>query len=188
MPVDPSHHHRRSIRLRAWDYAANGAYFVTVVTRDRAALFGEIVDGEMQLNTCGEIARTCWEEIPSHFGHVESDAFIIMPNHVHGIVMIVLDKAAGDGAVGAQHCCAPTSNTPQPRAINVHSGSLSVIIRSYKSAVTKQINQQRATPAAPVWQRNYYERIIRNERELNAIREYIINNPARWAEDHENVS
>jgi REP element-mobilizing transposase RayT len=189
MPFDPSRHHRRSIRLCDWDYTANGAYFITLVTHDRASLFGDIVDGVMRLNAYGEIARACWEEIPSHFDHVEIDAFVIMPNHVHGIVLIVNDKPASEravGLVGAQHCCAPTTNNPKRHEINVNPGSLGAIIRSYKSAVAKEINQSRGTPAEPVWQRNYYERIIRNEREFNAFREYIINNPARWAEDAEN--
>lgn len=183
MSFDPARHHRRSIRLREWDYAANGAYFITLVTHERAPLFGAIVDGEMRLNAFGEIARAYWEEIPSHFDHIEIDAFVIMPNHVHGIVMIVTNESAD---VRAQHCCAPTTTNPTPHEINVKPGSLSAIIRSYKSAVTKQTNHLRNTPAEPVWQRNFYERIVRNDRELNTVRDYIINNPARWAEDNEN--
>jgi REP element-mobilizing transposase RayT len=185
MPYDPARHHRRSIRLQSWNYAANGAYFVTVVAHGRAALFGDVIDGAMRLNAMGEIAQSCWQDIPEHFDHVEIDTYVIMPNHVHGIVMI-LDDVSTD--VGAQHCCAPaTDEIRNQRAINVTAGSLGAIVRSYKSVVTKRINQLRGMPAEPVWQRNYHERIIRNERELNAVRDYITKNPARWAEDVENA-
>ncbi len=170
MRFDPSSHLRRSIRFRDWDYSANGAYFVTLVTQDRASLFGNIVDGEMRLNEMGAVACACWEAIPDHFTYVEVDVFVIMPNHVHGIVLIV----------GATDSVAPTTPSGPPR------GSLGAIIGQYKSVVTKKIRKMANAPNWLVWQRNYYERIIRNERELIAVREYIMNNPVRWAEDAEN--
>ena len=86
MLYDPNRHHRRSIRLKEYDYTQPGAYFITICTHDRAGLFGEIVDGEMRLNDCGRVAEQCWLDIPSHFPHAELDAFVIMPNHVHGIL------------------------------------------------------------------------------------------------------
>jgi REP element-mobilizing transposase RayT len=178
MPFDPDRHQRRSIRLRDWDYAANGAYFVTLVTHARAALFGDIVAGAMRLTAIGEIAQTCWQAIPDHFNQVELDEFVVMPNHVHGIVMILGDTSAD---VGATDSVAPTMRAGPAR------GSLGAIIGQFKSVVTKRIRQLPEYSATPIWQRNYHERIIRNDRELNAMRDYIANNPARWAEDVENL-
>jgi REP element-mobilizing transposase RayT len=175
MPYDREKHRRRSIRLPSYDYTSDGAYFVTICVHGGACLLGEVIDGDMQLSDWGRIASDCWHVIPEHFDHVAPDEFVIMPNHVHGIIAVT-------GVVRAQQCCAPTE--PSPLAQNkVMPGSLGAIIRSYKSAVTKQINQLRGTPGTPFWQRNYWEHIIRNEHSLNSIREYIQNNPAHWAED-----
>ncbi len=185
---DPDRHHRRSIRLKGYDYAQAGAYFVTLCTQGRACLFGEAVDGEMRLNARGEIVRQCWADMPIHFPRVALDAFVIMPNHVHGIIVL-----ADDALVGARHA------VPLPNAVPVPShreqmerfgqpvaGSIPTIIRSFRSAVTYRLNALRGTPGTPVWQRNYYEHIIRNERAMIAIREYILNNPIQWAVDREN--
>lgn len=98
MKYDPEKHHRHNIRLKGYDYSQAGAYFITIVTHDRACLFGEVVDGEMQLNGWGEIVKRCWQEIPAHFPHVALDAFVVMPNHVHGILWIV----GGHDDVGAR--------------------------------------------------------------------------------------
>ncbi len=179
--------HRRSFRLEGYDYAEAGAYFVTIVTRDRACMFGDVVinttveathtlplrnaascAGIVRLNEFGEIARRCWTEIPDHFPFVELDAFVIMPNHVHGIVVI-------NTTVGATHA----SPGPKP-------GSIAAIVGSYKSAVSRRVNALREMTGVLVWQSNYYEHVVRNERGLNRIREYIQNNPARWATDKEN--
>jgi putative transposase len=172
---DPNRHHRRSIRLPGWDYRQGGAYFVTIATHERAHLFGKVVDGAMAVSDFGQIAVEEWERTAQLRPYVRLDAFMVMPNHVHGIVWIV----DGD-AVGAQRRCAPTPTNVLPR-------SLGAIIRAFKSIVTRRINQIRSTPGAPVWQRNYYEHIVRNERELNAVREYIQNNPVNWPADTENV-
>ncbi len=145
-------------------------------------LFGHVTDGIMRLNIYGKIVWSCWREIPDHFPHVELDEFVVMPNHVHGILWIVDN-------VGARH------GVPLPNGGTVPNherfgkpvpGSIPTIIRSFKSAVTKQINGKRGTPGARVWQRNYYEHIIRDESSLNRIREYITMNPLRWAMDREN--
>ena len=173
MKYDPEKHHRHSIRLKGYDYSQAGAYFVTIVTQNRACLFGAVVDGEMRLNETGQIVRRCWLDIPAHFPHAELDEFVVMPNHVHGIIVIV------DGRGTA--CRAPTEQFGRPVT-----GSIPTVIRSFKSAVTKRINEQRGTPGAHVWQRNYYEHIIRNEESLDRIRQYIANNPLRWAFDREN--
>jgi len=181
MPYDPSRHHRRSIRLKGYDYTRPGAYFITICTHERAHLFGAVVEGKMQLNDAGRIAEQCWRDIPVHFPHVQLDAFVIMPNHVHGVLWIV----AHDGArVGATHA-SPLRNAPIPPRGPVPQ-SIGAIIGQFKSAVTRQINALRNAPGAPVWQRNYYEHIIRNEQALNAIRRYIVENPLRWHLDRYN--
>jgi len=138
-------------------------------------MFGKINDRTMKLNEYGEIAETCLKKIPDHFACVYMDYMIVMPNHVHLILII---NHPGRGTA----CRAPTV---EQFGFPVH-GSVPTIIRSYKSAVTKQINQIRNTPGMPVWQRNYYEHIIRNERELHEIRQYIRFNPLQWDRDDEN--
>jgi len=173
---DPDKHHRRSIRLKGYDYALSGAYFVTLNTQHGEHLFGEIVDGEMQLNEYGEIVQACWDETPAHFARVELDAFVVMPNHVHLIVILTDDASRGTA------CRAPTPTFGKPIP-----DSLPTIIRSFKSAITKRINELRDTPGAPVWQRNYYEHVIHDERELDAVRRYVVNNPATWNKDVENA-
>ena len=169
-----THQRRRSIRLPRFDYTQQGAYFVTVCTRNRSCLFGEIVNGEMRLNDIGRVAHRMWEEIPTHFPQVGIDAWVVMPNHIHGVIVI-----AGP-PVGATHA------SPLQRPAGPPKRSIGAIVGSYKSAVSKRINAMRGTPGASVWQRNYYEHIIRNESALNRIRQYIADNPARWSEDPEN--
>lgn len=175
---DPKIHHRKSIRLAGWDYSQAGVYFVTVVTWQRDCLFGDVVGGEMRLNDFGEIADECWRAIPEHFPHVELGAYVVMPNHVHGIILI--------NEVGAQHCCAPTldGKNENRRKINVKPGSLGAIVRSYKSAVSYKINKQ--FNATGIWQRNYHEHIIRNDREMGNVWRYIESNPVMWESDAEN--
>jgi len=186
MPYDPNRHHRRSIRLKGYDYTQPGAYFVTLVTYERMPLFGEIVNGEMRLNDIGRVAERCWLDIPSHFPHVALDAFVIMPNHVHGILWIIESPpgtAEMPEMVGAKSFSPrpPPSSTEHPRGTSKTIGS---VIRGFKIGVTKWVRQN--TDIYIVWQRNYYEHIIRNERALNAIRQYIIENPRRWQMDREN--
>ncbi len=168
--------HRASIRLKDYDYAQAGAYFVTACVRDRRCLCGEIADDVMRMNEYGRIVESCWNESPQHFPHVELDAFVVMPNHVHGIVVIT-------GAVGARHA----SSLPHPtRAHGTDKGSLGVIVGSFKSAVTKRINDLHGSRGAIVWQRNYYERVSRDEREPYCARQYILDNPLLCALDREN--
>jgi putative transposase len=168
-------HHRRSIRLKDYDYSQAGAYFVTICSWEKECLFGAIKDGEMLFNEFGDIVMKCWEAIPNHFPHIKTDEFIIMPNHIHGIMFMV----------GARH--AVPLQTIDERFAKPVSGSLATIIRSFKSAVTKSINIFRNTPGTPIWQRNYYDHIIRDNKELQAIREYIRYNPLKWNEDEENT-
>jgi REP element-mobilizing transposase RayT len=173
MPYNPDVHHRRSIRLKEYDYTQAGAYFVTIVTYQREPLFGEIVDGVMNLNALGEIVRREWFKTAELRPYIElyEDEFVVMPNHAHGILWMNDD-------VGAERRSAPTTTMP-----HVTAGSLGAIVRAYKSAVTYAINAARQTHGVVVWQRNYYEHIIRNDADLNRIRNYIINNPLKWADD-----
>jgi REP element-mobilizing transposase RayT len=180
MPYDPFKHHRRSIRLNDYDYAQAGAYFVTIVIRDPELSLGNIVDGEMRLNEFGAIVQSCWDDLPAHYPHVELDAFVVMPNHVHGVVVIVDDG----GVVGARHA-SPVHNPSQPPR-GTPPGSLGAIVGSFKSAATKRINELRGTQGTTIWQRNYFEHIIRNEKDLAHIRQYIDDNPANWVRDDEN--
>lgn len=182
MPYDPFKHRRRSIRLRGYNYAQAGAYFVTIVIRDAALSLGNIVDGEMHLNEFGVIVQSCWDDLPAHYPNVELDAFVVMPNHVHGVIVLV-DDFAGDAAVGAGLRPAPTTRpaTELPRYY-----PLSEIVRAFKSFSARRINELRGTPGALVWQRNYFEHIVRNEKDLARIRKYIDDNPAHWVYDDEN--
>ncbi len=135
----------------------------------KSAIFGRIENDKVVLNQWGKIAQNCWLNIANHFPQVSLDQFIIMPNHVHGILLI--DEMGANTPVGAQHA-APL----RPDKLRVTAGSLGVIIRSYKSAVTKSVNQLRNSPAVPIWQRNYFERVLRDERELDQARFYILHN------------
>jgi len=174
MRYDPDKHHRRSIRLRGYDYTRAGEYFITICTRDRMCLFGDIVDGEIALNEYGKIVADEWIKTAEIRDEIALDEWIVMPNHFHGI-FVICDRR------GTARRAPTMERFGQPVA-----GSVSTIIRSFKSAVTKRINETRQTPGVKLWQRNYYEYVIRNEDELNRIREYIIGNPAKWDLDREN--
>lgn len=169
-------HHHRSIRLKGYDYSQPGGYFVTIVTYQRECLFGDVVDCVIKLNDFGEIADECWRVIPKHFPFVDLGVHVIMPNHVHGIISIT-DNDRGAAMLR------PYAND-NPHKINVKPGSLGAIVRSYKSAVSYRINKEHN--ATGIWQRNYYERVIRNENEMAKIWDYIETNPLHWADDDEN--
>lgn len=185
MKYDPQKHHRRSIRLKGYDYTRTGAYFLTICTYQRMHLFGEIVKGEMVLNDVGKIARDEWFKTSKLRPHVKlnEDEFMIMPNHGHGIIWIVDDgndvgALRGNAQSRAEQRSAPT------KTVKPH--SLGAVVRAYKSAVTYAANTADKTRGSVLWQRNYYEHIIRNDRELNNIRWYIINNPLNWQLDRDN--
>jgi REP element-mobilizing transposase RayT len=161
--------------LKGYDYGQTGSYFVTVCAYNRECLFGNIVDGNMVLNEYGMIVRDEWEKSSNIRLEIKLDSFIVMPNHFHGIVFI----AGANNAVGAN------GRSPLHRT-GMGSKTLSSFVAGYKSAVTKRINELRQNPGIPVWQRNYYEHIIRGEDELNRIREYIVNNPVQWDNDRNN--
>lgn len=181
MKYDPNIHLRRSIRLKGYDYSRAGAYFVTICVQNRACLFGDIVDGEMVLNPSGQIVADEWIKTAEIRNEIELDEWVVMPNHFHGIVWI----RHGGGTTGDCRGTARRAPTVEQFGKPV-AGSLPTIVRAFKSAVTKRINQTRKTPGMTLWQRNYWEHIVRNDHELNRIRQYIINNPANWQYDREN--
>ncbi|MFH1360387.1 MAG: transposase [Candidatus Omnitrophota bacterium] len=159
---------RKRNRLKNYDYAQAGYYFVTVCAQNREECFGKIVDSQMILNSCGAIAQTCWFDLPNHYHHCGLDEFIIMPNHIHGIVMIKNDVGTGFKPV-------PTYRRH----------SLSEIIRGFKTFSSKKINAS-GRKIRFHWQRSFYDSIIRNKKSLNTIREYMRNNPLRWEFDRNN--
>ena len=183
MPYDPNIHHRRSIRLRGYDYARAGAYFVTICAQGRECLFGEITDGKMQVNGYGEIVASWWEDVPRHFPAVELDAAIVMPNHFHGIIMIAEPVGAGSPRPAPRPVTGGNTKTGAVTAPLRGRPTLGQIVAYFKYLSTKHINISRGTPGVRIWQRNYYEHIIRNEADLCRIREYIANNPLKWELD-----
>ena len=180
MPYNGDQHHRRSIRLPGYDYAQVGAYFVTLCTHQREWLFGEVVDGEMQLNAFGCVVEEEWFASAHIRQEIELDAFVVMPNHIHGIVWIAIPTT--DRSAGQISGRSPGQNRPRGPAPH----SLGAFVAGYKSAVTKRINARRNTPATLVWQRNYYEHVIRDKTALDAIRTYIASHPFHWAADRYN--
>ena len=164
-------HNRKTIRLKEYDYAQPGEYFITICTYEKEDTFGEIVADEMRLSQEGRIAQQCWRQIPSHFEDVELDEFVVMPNHIHGI--IILNDHGRDVQLNV-----PTRLSPKK-------GSLSVIIRTYKAAVTTECRRKGLYDFR--WQSRFYEHIIRGNKDLNNIRDYITGNVLKWASDSEYV-
>jgi putative transposase len=183
----PGRHHRRSIRLQGYDYTRQGAYFTTICTHKRECVLGDIVEDQMVLSSAGRIVEECWLAIPEHFPQVDLDAFVVMPNHLHGILILAgredngTMRKAMEAAMGGTIYRAPTGRQEhfrQPVA-----GSIPTIVRTFKAAVSRKAD----LASGFGWQRNYYEHIIRSEGDLSRIREYIVNNPLRWETD-ENYS
>jgi len=154
-----------STRLQEYDYSSPGAYFFTGCTKNRECLFGETADGQMILNDSGQIVLDCWHDLPNHYANMTLDAFVIMPNHIHGIIIIV-----------------ETGFKPVSTKTKTNHG-LSEFVRALKTFSSRHINAIRKTPGIPVWQSRFHEHIIRNEIELHKIREYIVNNPLNWETD-----
>jgi len=161
---DPEKHHRRSIRLKGYDYSQSGAYFLTICTHNREPMFGEIVHGKMELSIYGRIVSARWRNLPRYHAYVDLSAFVAMPNHIHGIMVIRFDPTGS-----AKH---------RP---------ISEIVRGFKTFSSRRINEVRGTPGIPVWQRNYWEHVIRYQDSFNRIYDYIITNPSRWHLDRENL-
>jgi putative transposase len=222
MGFNPDIHHRQSIRLKDYDYSAAGAYFITVCTQNRACLFGEIMDGTQRLNDAGRMVQAVWDEMPLFYPGVQTDAFVVMPNHIHGI--IILAPTTTTPAVGATPRGCPDFNvvpgsdvasktgqaqgpaptgavdfnvvpgvgrpqdSGQPRGVARTGMSLADVVHRFKTMTTHRYTDGVKNCAWPsfagrLWQRNYWERVIRDEAELHATREYIHNNPVRWELD-----
>jgi len=204
MKYNPQKHHRRSIRLKGYDYTQPGAYFITICAYQRMHVVGEVINGEMVLNEVGKIAWDEWFKTAENRPYVKlyENEFVVMPNHAHGIIHIVEQVGTPRGGVQdgdvqdedgpqageqtgkrARQRRAPTRETfgkPVP-------GSIPTIVRAYKSAVTYAVNAVENTRGSVLWQKNYYERVIRNDRELQNIGWYILNNPLNWQQDRDNL-
>ncbi len=164
--------------MKGYDYSLAGGYFITITTYRRICLFGDIVDGRILLNPCGVIAREQWVRLQKRFPPCDFSTFIIMPNHIHGIILIV--RGAGEESLTTHVQIPPQRPYSDP---NLPITILGNIIRSYKSSVAYRINAMRGFLSPPVWQRNYYDHIIRHERDYEAILKYIEANPVNWADD-----
>ncbi len=192
-------HNRHSIRLRGYDYSRPGAYFVTICAQDRQCLFGNIVNGEMTLNDAGRIVEHVWFDLPNHYSNVELDQYVIMPNHFHGIIILSDSGMNGNQCTDSKHVGvgfkpAPTVNQctdSKPVGVGFKPAptkhGLPEIVRAFKTFSSRRINEMQNTSGAKLWQRNYYEHIIRNTGDLNRIRKYIQNNPRKWDMDRENL-
>ena len=190
MTFDPEKHHRRSIRLRNYDYSQPGAYFVTICTYQKQSWFGEIKNGQMYLNQLGKIVADEWLKTCKIRPNFQLDEWVIMPNHFHGIVII--NDYSGDNQSLGNGQSASRFRRTQFDQLTDHDAppqqkpnSLSSCIAGFKSAVTKRINLLRQNTDTPIWQRNYYESILRDEKYLAVVREYIINNPKNWPNDRD---
>jgi REP element-mobilizing transposase RayT len=159
---------RKQTRLKNYDYSQHGYYFVTICAQNREQWFGKVEKGEMILNPYGKIVNECWDDLPEHYAHCSLDSFVIMPNHVHGIIVIDNDKTVGNGL------------KPFP------THGLSEMIRGFKTFSSRKINEGIKSDNKFQWQKSFYDHIIRGEKSLDLIREYIQNNPLKWELDREN--
>ena len=164
---------RKSIRLKGYDYSDNGIYFITICTKNRTHFFGEVKEGKVRLSQLGLVAEQCWKDIPCHYNKVTLDEFVIMPNHVHGILIINAERVCAEGNVIKQ---GTYQNTFGPQSMNVAS-----IVRGFKIGVTKYA--RREENVSVIWQSRFYDNVIRCETALNRVRNYIKRNPSRWKED-----
>ncbi len=211
-------HHRKSIRLQGYDYSQAGYYYITICSHNHQELFGSIENGETVLSEIGSLVKTFWEDIPSHFP-VTLDQWVIMPNHIHGIIVIhpsnkivdtdnngcnqnnIIDNSnentdnstekIDNSNVGVQyieplHLCDNNHFEKLPNSYqHIIPKSIGSIIRSFKAQVTRVARKE--IPNIKIWQRNYWERVVRDERELSAFRQYIQNNPLSWELDSLNM-
>jgi putative transposase len=192
---DPQKHHRRSIRLKGYDYSSVGAYYVTIVVQERECLFGEIINGERYLNKYGEIVQKWWNEMRIHFPNVELGAFVIMPNHIHGIIFIISERRGEARSVSPSNN--PSDNIQDANVDETNNlggetpplrrSTLGQIVAYFKYQSTKEMNRIETNKAiTKFWQRNYYEHIIRDETDLRNKTDYIHANPSLWDEDDDN--
>lgn len=171
---------RRSVRLSGYDYSSPGAYFVTICSWNKECVFGRIVDGVMVLNSLGILVEKEWWKTALIRKYIEPDECVVMPNHFHGIIVIKPPMNFEEPNCRGVSSYAPTPTGQALKTFKSPGTGLGSVVRGFKSAVTKQINLTDRSRLSPIWQRNYYERIIRDENELNEIRKYIRENPAKW--------
>ena len=211
MAYDPRIHHRRSIRLRQFDYAQPGAYFITIVTGDRSSVFGVVEGSTVRLNAVGQMIDREWRRLSSRFPNVKLDAFVVMPNHIHGILIIedartgtatnahdlapdeprrALTRDGGTADNATDHSLGVSRRAPTPSLPPTHAtfgapmpGSVATIVRAFKSSTTLRVHRMKEGSVGNLWHRNYYEHVIRDQADLNRIRKYIEDNLGRWAED-----
>ncbi|HCO68880.1 MAG TPA: transposase [Dysgonomonas sp.] len=168
------------IRLQDYDYSNEGLYFVTICCQDRIYVFGDIRDGEMIFNEAGRIADCAWKDLPNHNPHIQLDAWCIMPNHVHGIIIINDIISVG---TGSQPVRLERSGLEPAPATAYRKHGLPEIIRQFKTFSSRRINQLNGMQGIRLWQRSYYEHIIRNQKSYESIAGYIYGNPSKWLED-----
>ena len=178
MTYDPLIHHRQSLRLQGYDYSQEGAYYVTVCTRSKKHLFGKIIGKEMQLNAAGKMIESAWRELPGRFPNIDLDEFIIMPNHIHAVFVIIRTNT-NESEPGARSLDRPNGTLP---------GTVGRILQAYKSITTDEyitgVKQYGWKPfRRKLWQRNYWEHVICDNKDYNHICEYIYDNPANWHKD-----
>ena len=209
-PYDPDRQHRRSLRLKGHDYTQAGAYFVTVVVQGRLPLFGIVVDGQMRLNAAGEMVQRIWNEMPNRFSSIAMDTFISMPNHIHGIIMVgaplvgahlpndatttmpepTTEPAAAGTTAGGIRTTTAVENRAPTRGAPTRVG-LGDVVGAFKSLTTLEYARGVRDMNWPpfhgrLWQRNFYEHIVRTDESMKKIRQYILDNPTQWAFDREN--
>ena len=185
MAYTPQSHHRRSIRLKEFDYTQAGYYFVTIVVKERQCLLGEIIGEEMHLNDVGKMVAASWEWLGDHYHYVELDEYVVMPNHLHGIIVF---RDSANGAI-VSHRRGDSRIAPTvPQSQGTKRKPLGRLVGAFKTVSTRRLNLDRGTPGSPLWQRNYFEHVIRSEESLSQIRQYIRSNPSLWALDRENPS
>ncbi|MGJ7031071.1 transposase [Niabella hirudinis] len=193
-----STNNRRSIRLKGYDYAQAGLYFITICTQDRIHLFGQIIQQQMVLNTAGQIAADCWQAIPEHFPQTTLHEWVVMPNHIHGIIEITAGANQHSPDIGVKNISPGIGANQRSPDIGVNidspqrvtpfrspSQTIGSIVRGFKIGVTKWFHspENDFTPNIRVWQRDYYDHIIRSNAAYQRIAQYIISNPANWKED-----
>jgi len=167
---------RKALRLAGYNYATPGAYYITICTHGRKSIFGMIEDRTMNLNDYGRIVEKCWFNLPDHYPNIQLGEWIIMPNHIHGIIEIVTVGAGSQTLPNVRAGLKPAPTTKK------HHG-IPEIVRAFKTFSSRRINKLRNTPGTPVWQRNYFEHIIRNKKSMQQISNYIRNNPLHWSGD-----
>jgi len=176
---------RRSIRLKGYDYRLPGGYFVTICVKDGLCVLGDVVDGTMKLSEIGRIVDEEWQKIGAARDYIELDTYCVMPNHFHGILWLTHEPQSEEHDLtwaklaSSDQLASPLRMLPK----GATSGSLGAVLGSFKSTTTRRLNRVRGIKGISLWQRNFWERIIRNERKLKAIRQYIWNNPASWLQD-----